>query len=93
MFPTIYILRNIIYYIPSLDIIIVLAIGAVDFLKARRGLSYILAMYCGEIFFFSDFLLFQTKKLVSSWLKRWKEKQKNIELISRFKYAEKFSYL
>ena len=44
MLPTIYILRSIIYYIPSLDIIIVLAIGAVDFLKSRRGLSYILAM-------------------------------------------------
>ena len=61
MLPTIYILRNIIYYIPSLDIIIVLAIGAVDFLKARRGLSYILAMYCGEIFFFRIFYYFRLK--------------------------------
>ena len=57
MLPAIYILRSIIYYIPSLDIIIVLAIGAVDFLKSRRGLSYILAMYCGEIFFFGFFII------------------------------------
>ena len=57
MLPTIYMLRNIIYYIPSLDIIIVLAIDAVDFLKARQGLSNILAMYCGEIFFFGFFII------------------------------------
>ena len=38
-------------------------------------------------FAYLDFLLFQTKRFAISWLKRWKEKQINIELISRFKYA------
>ena len=40
-------------------------------------------------FFYLDFLLFLTKKFITSWLKRWKEKHKNIELISRFKYVLK----
>ena len=37
--------------------------------------------------FYLDLLLFQIKKFITSWLKRWKEKHKDIELISRFKYA------
>ena len=36
-------------------------------------------------FFNFDFLLFQTKKIITSCLKRWKEKHKNIEFISSFK--------
>ena len=38
-------------------------------------------------FFNLGFLLIQTKKFITSCLKRWKEKHKNIEFISRFKYA------
>ena len=45
------------------------------------------------ILFNFRFFLFQTKKLFTSCLKRWKEKHKNIELISRFKYALKHSLL
>ena len=44
-------------------------------------------------FFNLDFLLFQTKKFITSWLKRGKEKDKNNELISRLKYASKISPL
>ena len=40
-------------------------------------------------FFYFDFLLFQIKKFITSWLKIWNEKHKNIELILRFKYALK----
>ena len=45
------------------------------------------------IFFNLEFLLFQTKNFITSCLKRWKEKHKNIEVISRFKYNKKFSPL
>ena len=38
-------------------------------------------------FFYLDFKLFQTKNFITSCLKRLKEKHKNVELISRFKYA------
>ena len=36
-----------------------------------------------------NFLLFPTKKFITSCLERWKERHKNIEFISRFKYADK----
>lgn len=42
-------------------------------------------------FLYLDFFFFQTKKVITSWLERWKEKYKNIESILRFKYAENFS--
>ena len=48
--------------------------------------QYIMVIYL-------DFLLFQIKKFITSWLKRWKEKPKSIELISRFKYVSKISPL
>ena len=38
-------------------------------------------------FFYLGFLLFQSKKFITSWLKWWKEKHKAIELILRFKYS------
>ena len=49
-------------------------------------------MHDGDIkvkyeFFYLDFFLFPTKNFITSWLKRWKEKHKNIELILRLKYA------
>ena len=48
-FPTIYILRNIIYYIPPLTIIVVLTIKAVGFSKIKQGLSSIFAIYYDDI--------------------------------------------
>ena len=93
MFATIYILWNIIYYVPSLDIIIVLAIDAVDFLKARRGLSNILAMYCGEKKFFRIFYYFRLK----NWfLHGWRDDKKNKKTLNWFhvlNMLKKFSYL
>ena len=80
-FPNIYILLNIIYYILPLIITIVLVIKAV-------GFSNKFAMHYGDIiFYFFYFLLFQTKTFITTWLKRWNEKHKKIELISRFKDA------
>ena len=38
-------------------------------------------------YFYVNLFLFQTNKFITLLLKRWKEKQKNIELISRFKNA------
>ena len=43
-------------------------------------------------FLYLDFFFFQTKKVITSWLERWKEKYKNIESILRFKYAEIFPF-
>ena len=47
--PNIYILVNIIYYILSLTIIIVLAIKAVGFSKAEQTISNIFEMLYGNI--------------------------------------------
>ena len=81
-FSNIYILSHISYYIHPLTIIIALAIKTVE----------VFAIQYGDIkdwiwFFYMDFLLFQTKKFISSRLKRWKEKHENIEFISYFKYT------
>ena len=48
-FPAIYILWNIIYYILPFTIIIVLAVKAVGFSKARLGLRHIFATSYGDI--------------------------------------------
>ena len=78
-FSNIYILSHISYYIHPLTIIIALAIKTVEVFAMQ---------YCDVKdwiwFFYTDFL-FQTKKSISSCLKRWKEKHKNIEFISYFK--------
>ena len=99
-FLSIYILSHIIYYILPLTIIIVLAIKAKQSVfqtSVNFSVTYLLCiMVISKIkyeLFYLDFLLFQTKKSITSWLKRWKEKQKNIEFISRFKYALKVSPL
>ena len=39
-----------------------------------------------DFFFNLDFLSNQTKKNITSYLNRWKEKHKNIEFFSRSKY-------
>ena len=44
-----YILSNIIDYIPSLTIIIALAIKVIGFSKVRQTFGNIFAMYCGDI--------------------------------------------
>ena len=72
-FPYIYILSHIINFIVPLTIIIALAIKAVGFSKVRQTLSTKFAMHYGDIkderwfFFYLDFLLFQIKKIVTSW--------------------------
>ena len=48
-FPNTYILSQVIYYILSLTIFIVLAIKAVSFSKVKQTLSNIFAMHYGDI--------------------------------------------
>ena len=48
-FPTIYIMWNIIYYILSLTIIIVLAITAVGFSKVKQRLSNVFEIHYRDI--------------------------------------------
>ena len=81
-FSNIYILSHIIYYIHPLTLIIVLTIKAVAFLQCIMVISKI-----KYEFFYLNFLLFQIKKFITTCFKRWKEKHRNVELISRFKYA------
>ena len=54
-------------------------------------------MHCGDIIkcdlFYLNLLLFQTKEIITFWWKSWKEKHKNIALISRFKYDLKICHL
>ena len=103
-FSNIYILSNIVYYVLPLTKVIVLVIKAVGCSKFRQSVSDIFAMHYGDNqrlnmnYFFLEggrggeggVVLFQTKILITSWLKRWKRKQKNknTELISRLKYAQ-----
>ena len=74
-FPNIYILSSIIHYIVPLTLVIVLAIKAVAF--QRRDKLSVPYLQCTMViskikheFFYLDFLLFQTKKFITSWLKR-----------------------
>ena len=82
-FLNIHILSHVIYYIPPLTIIIDLAVKAVGFPEV------------GQTFRLShlDLLLHETRKLITSCLKRWKEKHKYVELITPFKYTWKSSPL
>ena len=82
-FLNIHILSHVIHYILPLTIIIDLAVKAVGFPEV------------GQTFRLShlDLLLHETRKLITSCLKRWKEKHKYIELVTPFKYAWKSSPL
>ena len=74
-FPNIYILSNIVYHSFTLTLVITLAIKAVGFQKSDKlSVSCLQCiMVISKIkykFFCLDFLLFQTKKFITSWLKR-----------------------
>ena len=47
IFPNIYILSHIIYYVPPLTVIIALAMKAVGFSKVKQTFNNIFAMYYG----------------------------------------------
>ena len=71
---------------------IILAIKRVGFSNVRQALSKIFAKHYGDIkdwvwIFLFEFFIIQSKKFITSWLKRWKEKHKAIEVILRFKYS------
>ena len=82
-FLNIYILSHVIYYIPPLTIIIDLAVKAVVFPEVGQTFRL----------FHLDLLLHEARKLITSCLKRWKEKHKYVELITTFKYTWKSSPL
>ena len=80
-FPNIYILSpHIIYYVIPLTIIIALAIKAVDLdkLSVPYLQSVMVISKTKYDFFYSNFWLFWTKKFITSLLKRWNKKHKNI---------------
>ena len=72
IFPNIYILLDIIYYMVRLVRIIALAVITVGFKGQTNTLQHFCSALCyhQKYTFFLDFSFFQTKEVITSWLER-----------------------